>query len=264
MKNRKERELKLGVNLDDLIYNPEIDSEDDVEVILEPVNLVINTGTGKAHIEYEKGEFIKDVDTYIANTYERENGKTKFINYSIVKNGINEIDNLFHYDHIIAVDTNSIMIDKTVISITTTLFCYKIEEGLYTQEYIKVWNNNNFTLEQREKVAWCVVIENVGKQLSENKQVAIITDHDLDNINDYNSGKKAIFPGFYLPNNFNLLYASADTGSEFITNKLISICEKESANITSLIKQARNLGDWLNYSEEKSFIMQVKEEKSNK
>ena len=34
MKNKREREFKIGINIDELIYNPDLDNEEDVEIIL--------------------------------------------------------------------------------------------------------------------------------------------------------------------------------------------------------------------------------------
>jgi len=51
-------------------------------------------------------------------------------------------------------------------------------------------------------------------------------DNDWGNIPKYNSRELPIFEGFYLPNYFTLFYASSDTGSEYLPNVLIKMCDK--------------------------------------
>ncbi len=65
---------------------------------------------------------------------------------------------------------------------------------------------------------------------------AIITDHDLSNHLKYNKKELPIFYTFYLPNNFNLVFATSDSGSSNIINMLIKKCDKNANEVLKNLK----------------------------
>lgn len=64
-----------------------------------------------------------------------------------------------------------------------------------------------------------------------NKRVGIITDTDLDLLKGMNQRTVPFFRNMALPENIILFYATSDSGSaEFMANKLMRMCDNESAN----------------------------------
>jgi hypothetical protein len=71
---------------------------------------------------------------------------------------------------------------------------------------------------------------------------AIITDSALAQHDNINSRTIPIYGGQYLPAGFTLLYASADTGHEFL-NRLIRFCDREATNYLRCLTNRKIEGD---------------------
>ena len=83
-----------------------------------------------------------------------------------------------------------------------------------------------------------MVINTVYSQLQnkkQNKTVAIVVDSELGALQQYNKREKPLVQDIYLPPGFTLVYASADSGMEFIANQLIRICDKCAGEVLSCI-----------------------------
>ena len=59
----------------------------------------------------------------------------------------------------------------------------------------------------------------------------IITDYDLLHHHSYNHKTKELTPNFLLPNNVELIYASADKKNDSIKNRMIHLADKLSKEI---------------------------------
>jgi hypothetical protein len=83
--------------------------------------------------------------------------------------------------------------------------------------------------EKLENKNWKLFIENY-LSVPENRKVStgIIVDSDLGSIDKYNSKSLPIYENYFLPENIELIYASADTKNDTIINKLISFSDEES------------------------------------
>ena len=68
--------------------------------------------------------------------------------------------------------------------------------------------------------------------------LAIIVDSDLGNIPDYNARKKPIIGSFYVPDKMTLVYASSDTGKEYLANRLIAVCDTEANKLIQHIQRS--------------------------
>jgi hypothetical protein len=75
---------------------------------------------------------------------------------------------------------------------------------------------------------WKNLIEYIlkDKGYNPNLLIGIVVDSEQDNIEAYNKRLKPIINDFYLPNNFELFYASADAQNDSILNQAISFCDK--------------------------------------
>jgi hypothetical protein len=139
-------------------------------------------------------------------------------------------------DLIYAVDTNTsnLLMNDSYLSVGVAL------------EYK---NNNNSELELQnsfviqfnhqekfiaEKLGIVELIKKIiaDKDLENNwLKILLVTDHDLGNLDRYNSREIPLIDGteLYLPNNFTLIYASADKKNDSILNNMISHCDQEAS-----------------------------------
>lgn len=85
-----------------------------------------------------------------------------------------------------------------------------------------------------EKLALVELIKKIidEKDIENNDlKILIVTDHDLGNLDRYNSQQIPLIEGtdLYLPPNITLVYASADKKNDSILNKMISECDREAS-----------------------------------
>jgi hypothetical protein len=96
-----------------------------------------------------------------------------------------------------------------------------------------------------ENFAWKNLIETIEKdeQFRNFTKIGIIVDSDLQELEQYNSLEKPLYSNFYLPNRFQLLYATDASGNqEFAPNKLISICDKTATEALDFVVKHGKLG----------------------
>ncbi len=91
--------------------------------------------------------------------------------------------------------------------------------------------------DKEENIAWMTAIELIQKNpvVTENLKIGIIVDSDLGNIDRYNNRESPIYGNFYLPANMHLVYASTDGGKEYAANRLISLADKESSKLLTVL-----------------------------
>ena len=198
------------------------DLNDDSIEIGECATILISDKEGIQLVDHDTGE-IQTIDVPIDIFYERSNGKEKILN-QIIASHIDPDKALLMHDIVIAVDTNTIN-DTSVTAIAQMCFTGKTDGVVDVN--CKVWDNTKIL--KPEVHAWAVVINTVYSQLQnkkQNKTVAIVVDSELGALQQYNKREKPLVQDIYLPPGFTLVYASADTGMEFIANQLIRICDK--------------------------------------
>lgn len=136
---------------------------------------------------------------------------------------------LLRYDVILAVDTNTIngpTGEKISATSVTQLFLQKStsENGMINTE-MKTSREfciirNNILNDQEQLGLYFLLIQ--LKQLFSTEKVGIVIDFDLGKLEDYNDRTIPIYnDSFFLPPNFELIYASCDNGPEYIVNKLM-------------------------------------------
>lgn len=220
--------------------------EFEVPTKIEKIEMLPN-GTFKMIVE-EKEQTTENVSSQVM--YLQENGKHKIVNQVKQDANViitNELQNLRKFDAIFAVDTNTDTIKGKALSVSSR-FCAKIfknetefaitEPFSWQPVYIACENPKD-----AEKAGIAVLINHILEQnFDKNLKIAIITDHDLINLNEYNNKKKPIYDNIYLPDNMTLIYANAERGTEdFIINKLISLCEKEAKKCLIKAKQGQGI-----------------------
>lgn len=194
---------------------------------------------GEVSIHLPDREIEKPDSVYTQIQYTRKKGTEKTVN-SIPGFVIDTISHLAsNFNIFYAIDTNTKIIENKTISVGSIIEAYF--SRIDTLQYRK---SGNIIFKKcpdglAEKFSWIKLIKLIISSKKYNKQLkyAIITDHDKDNHAKYNERELPLIGDFYLPDNFTLLYASSDTGKEFLLNKLISECEKDAKKILNEFKE---------------------------
>jgi hypothetical protein len=86
---------------------------------------------------------------------------------------------------------------------------------------------------------WRVAIEDGIRKTyagySDSLRIGLVVDSELGRLDEYNTRQVPIHESYLLPQNFTLIYASADSGSSHLLNRLLRLCDKEAAYHLDLI-----------------------------
>lgn len=146
------------------------------------------------------------------------------------------------FDFVVAVDTNTKMKDNQKLSCTVASTCRINRKGnrmsldlwpIYRQIFIDV--------EDPEKTGWISFIQEFCTYdcYSAGIKVGLIVDHDSGKIQQFNRKEIPVLGDVYLPSGFTLTYATSDV-SDYLPNKLISFCDKESNRVLSNVVSDEN------------------------
>ncbi len=169
--------------------------------------------------------------------YEREKNRKVLNVMPIDPNRLSDNPHLTlqKFDLIFAIDTNTRFVDNKVISVTGIILCkLKLDnDETITVQYaplhsLEFWNIKDYP-KNAEKIGWMKSIQLMlqNPEYDPNWEIGIVVDSDLGNLPAYNARSIPIYSNFYLPQNFELIYASADVGKrEYLVNRLIATSEK--------------------------------------
>lgn len=141
------------------------------------------------------------------------------------------------FKHIIAIDTNLARFQSKIVNqeiwIGLGIAVALIDEN--ENEFLQPLNIPFVTSicpEKPENENWIRVIEIVRKscKCKDPRKVGIVVDSDLENIPSYNKREKPILGNYYLPKDFELIFAS-DKVTDNIFNKMINESHKISREI---------------------------------
>lgn len=143
---------------------------------------------------------------------------------------------LMDYDALIAVDTNTIMLNGVAVSITCVVQFFLKEDGngviLYSAAPHRFEFNN--IQDKPENYAWREVVRQLlrSPDYTPQKKITVVVDSDLGSIDEYNSGVKPLFEDFFLPENIQLVYASSEIGTtEYAANGIMKFCDTEASAV---------------------------------
>ena len=168
--------------------------------------------------------------------YERDSGKEKVLFSTPCGDEVGRfeaIENLRkNFDFLFAVDTNTTVVAEETTSISVSYFVPK-KLSTYTKaipflpfctfEINCIVNGVN-----PETVGWHILIEKLRSagmcQIS--KRIGVIVDSELDKLIEVNRRSMPYYESHFLPDAIQFIYASSDTGKEFLPNQMISYCDK--------------------------------------
>jgi hypothetical protein len=179
------------------------------------------------------------IASYVITTYERDKGHKVINRLTVSPENLTFVPNevLTHYACILAVDTNKPIKELPNVFFTGVVPAKvlhqsdgRLELQIY-QESVAELHNLNVPY---ERFGWSFVCTSVIDRHSETR-VAVIVDSDLKSIPSINRRDEPILDDCYLPNGFELLYASSDTGSGYIANDLIRRCDRNTREVARQI-----------------------------
>jgi hypothetical protein len=142
---------------------------------------------------------------------------------------------LTQFESIFFIDTNSRVINGQKISVSAFIRCRldSIAEGYHVvcdEGRVNIYEFHG-DLDKPEKFAIFKLMSDIKKSemLSSMARIAVVTDTELGRHDEINAGKAPLYGPHYLPDGFCLLYASADTGQEFL-NRVFRVCDRASTS----------------------------------
>jgi hypothetical protein len=157
---------------------------------------------------------------------------------------VNQYRHFKDFNLLYAIDTNTRNVNSEKISISCVVLCKitAVEEDHMTAEYAPIHCLEFRNIKQfAENIAWMKAIQFVISHplYGPNLKIGFIVDSDLGKLSAYNSRSLPIYGDFYLPQNVELIYASADVGKEFLENQLISVCDKEAEMLLEAVSKGK-------------------------
>lgn len=204
---------------------------------------------GKLIFYDDKGEKIDPKFIEVGDAYLRDNVDkgAKIISRSKADGTKIILDpnrNLDSYDYLFVIDTNSITINEEKISISIPIkFSVEFNGPTWSAKYdlFSAFEFRN-AIVNPELIGWCDFIKNILKMedFEKGARIAIVVDSELGRLSNINKRLEPILNDFYLPENFHLIYASADVGKENVLNKMIGICDSNGRRVLQLILESND------------------------
>jgi len=188
------------------------------------------------------GRLIATEVTFSQTQYTGQSGKEKVIIRVHDKVIPNEADLLRYlsssFDLIIAVDTNTKIIKEDTVSVSGVVHCV-VQSGSDSSSYSVNFPWHGAILFRNcpaalppEKFGWLAMMREYNRHpLNRTKNIAIVTDYDMNNHKSYNCRKLPIFKEILLPENMTIIYGRGDGPIHSLLNYLVMQCDKKSNEI---------------------------------
>jgi hypothetical protein len=171
-------------------------------------------------------------------SYDRASGKEKYLNISPSGKesvSFNPTTNLINnFDHLCAIDTNTKIINSRKISITVV---YHVPEllKLHANKIPYVYLCSYLIADVKETInpeiiGWHLFFKHKiqSNYFQNGRRLALVVDCQLDNHDKINSRNYPYYKEHILPPYATLVYASSDTGTEYLPNKMLAFSDKAS------------------------------------
>ncbi len=143
---------------------------------------------------------------------------------------LNANHQLYEYDHLIAIDTNTKNYnERCSVSVTAALHLIpgSSDANMFCATYsllflFECWN----VKEKPENLGWWHVINAVkGAEEQFSGKIGLVVDSDYGNLSQYNAREKPFYEDFYLPERMTFTYASDQGGADLLSTKMINYCD---------------------------------------
>lgn len=194
--------------------------------------------TGRVALLHEMN-VVTPISAAVEQSYPRTNKSPKVLNSlpaDPLTLNVNPNRSLEQFDEIYAIDTNTKTLRSRTVSITGVVGADspKVAPGQTIVTYRPILCMEFHEVEGKpENMAWMEVILAIrrSEKYSNRKKYALVVDSDLGAIPRYNSRESPFYADFFLPKEFVLVYASADSGSENVANKMLRLSDTMSNGI---------------------------------
>lgn len=182
--------------------------------------------------------------TRVVHSYERENNKPKILSQGIVDATdvyLNPNLPMLQYDYVLIVDTNTKKVDGQRRSIGCAILC----SVQHFESRASMSINGVFFVECRdientgseENYVWAHVATAISvDDRFAGKRVVLVVDSDYQRLREMSERKLPIYDDYFLPENVNLIYATADAGKEWWINRLICAADRLATDFDKLKK----------------------------
>ncbi len=160
------------------------------------------------------------------------------------KGAFSGLQQLAKFDIIFAIDTNTADVGGKRVCVTGIMpfSLTPTDEGFRVESHEDHVQIYEFEGEPHKPELFAILklvfdlVNHAG--IGRGSHVVIVTDTELDSLDEFNARKKPIYADHFLPEGFTLMYASSDTGWE-APNKFIRICDTAAKQTI----RERRLGD---------------------
>ena len=182
----------------------------------------------------------------ITKEYHRE-GKNKILTsapidkFNIMRDTTTNI--MHNFDHIIAVDTNTIILDDKTISVASI---YYINSQLknckgdipidHLRSYLIINPKPGIN---PETIGWHILFKMHYKReyfCTNKMSLGVVVDSEFGKHQAINDRELPYYGNMFLPENVKLIYASADNPHDSLATAMVSLCDRASSNIIDKLK----------------------------
>ena len=189
-----------------------------------------------------------DPETTKSNvSYDRASGKEKILSAipsRDISASVNHLSNLKNsVDYLCAIDTNSRIIGDRKVAVSVIcqvpgiLREYKGSipfNCLYAYLITGVADDIN-----PEVIGWHIFLSRniISNHFVNGRRLGLVIDSELDKLDSINSKICPYYESYYLPDYVHLIYASSDSGKEYLANRLLSSCDSAAKQILDKIQR---------------------------
>jgi hypothetical protein len=149
---------------------------------------------------------------------------------------------LKNFDYLVAVDTNTRTINTRNVSVTAVVTFKEASPPPGARAYWKLdvpfcWEFIDLRTDKIENLGWIAALEQLyaAGHVAEGTRIGMIVDSDLGNIPAFNDRTLLVFEQSVLPAGVQLIYASADSGSENVINRVLQSAHDASKQVLDAI-----------------------------
>ncbi len=186
---------------------------------------------GIIEVMYE-GEVVTPDRGQVRISYDRPKG-SKLLNATPIEETVCLDPNLqlTEYYQIVAVDTNTKRLGDTTISMAGVFLgvANKIagDKINFTIQPCVLYEYRGLSPENAERYVWRKLLhELTNEEKLTDKKIGVVIDSSLSDLRAINERTLPVYEDYYLPDGYNLIYASSDAGMEYAVNKMIRQCDK--------------------------------------
>jgi hypothetical protein len=177
---------------------------------------------------------------HVGRGYHSDNGKYKdTLLVPVALNALSDVlyEQLLRYEVIYAIDTNRKLVGDVELCVSCGIHVALKYSGN------NVWSNATFTRlpaafsicgeSNPEVVAWLRLLEFLSPRIC--GKIAIVVDSELGNLPLYNMRKIPLLGDRFLPDNVELIYASAERDLNSPLNKAIKTCDSDASRLIGIL-----------------------------